>query len=253
MQVYFARGGKKLLPFFLVFLLWYLAWSLQLWSEYVLPGPGKVLAAGLAMLDSGELWEAVCVSFRRVLLGFSAAFVLAFAMGVVGVLLPGLRLYYVAFVDFVRHIPPLSLIPLLILWTGIGELPKMLIILLATFGPMLLNIDAGLGGCDKKLLELGQVLGLDEGQLFWRIRVPYALPNIFVGLRAGLGYSLRAIIGAEMIAASSGLGYMILDAQTMSRTDKAIVGIIAIGLLGLIIDFALNLLMRRLFPYLQEE
>lgn len=253
MQAYFVREGKKLLPFFLVFLLWYLAWALQLWSEYVLPGPGKVLATGLTMLGSGELWEAICVSFRRVLLGFSAAFVLAFVLGIVGVLLPGLRNYYVAFVDFVRHIPPLSLIPLLILWTGIGELPKILIILLATFGPMLLNIDAGLGGCDKKLLELGQVLGLAEGEIFWRIRVPHALPNIFVGLRVGLGYSLRAIIGAEMIAASSGLGYMILDAQTMSRTDKAIVGILAIGLMGLVIDFVLGKAMQGLFPYLQEK
>ena len=116
-------------------------------------------------------------------------FVLAFVLGLVGVLLPGLRIYYVAFVDFVRHIPPLSLIPLLILWTGIGELPKMLIILLATFGPMLLNIDAGLGGCDKKLLELGQVLDLNKAQIFWRIRLPHALPNVFVGLRVGLGYS----------------------------------------------------------------
>lgn len=238
--------------FLLLLAAWFVACGLEIWSSYVLPSPGMVWVAAMEMLASGELLDAVLVSFRRVFLGFGLAFVFAFIMGLVGVLLPSLRPYYTAFVDFVRHVPPLSLVPLLILWAGIGESPKIIVIFLATFGPMLLNIDAGLGGCDKKLIEVGRIVGFDKRQLFWKIMLPSAWPSIFVGMRVGLGYSLRAIIGAEMVAASSGLGYMILDAQTMSRTDKAIVGIVAIGLLGLCLDYFLGRLMKWLFPYLEK-
>lgn len=249
---FFQQSGKKIVIFLLLLIFWWGVTQLGIWSSYVLPSPAAVLASAQEMLASGELLEAVLVSFRRVFLGFGAAFVFAFSMGLVGVLLPSLRLYYTAFVDFIRHIPPLSLIPLLILWAGIGESPKIIVIFLATFGPMLLNIDAGLSDCDKKLLEVGKIVGFNQQQLFWRIMLPSAWPSIFVGMRVGLGYSLRAIIGAEMVAASSGLGYMILDAQTMSRTDKAIVGIIAIGVLGLCLDYLLGRLMKQLFPYLEK-
>jgi len=252
MQRFLQQGSKQILIFLLLLAGWFLVCEARLWSTYILPTPFMVAETMVDMLADGELLEAVTVSFRRVFLGFGAAFILAFLLGVIGVMLPSLRPYYTSFVDFVRHIPPLSLIPLLILWAGIGELPKIIVILLATFGPMLLNIDAGLGGCDKKLLEVGYILGFDKRQLFWKIMLPSAWPNIFVGMRVGLGYSLRAIIGAEMVAASSGLGYMILDAQTMSRTDKAIVGIIAIGILGLLLDYILGKIMRKLFPYLPE-
>lgn len=243
--------SKKIWIFLLLLVAWFLACQLELWSSYLLPSPQKVASTALVMLNSGELLEAVLVSLRRVFIGFGLAFVMSFILGVWGALVPKVRPYYETLLDFIRHVPPLSLIPLLILWAGIGEASKIIIIVLATFAPMLLNIDAGLSGCDKKLLEVGKTLGFTKKQLFQKIMLPAAGPSIFVGLRVGLGYSLRAIIGAELVAASSGLGYMILDAQTMSRTDKAIVGIIAIGLLGLCLDWLLGKLMRRLFPYLE--
>lgn len=243
--------SKRIWIFLLLLVAWFGACQLELWSSYLLPSPQKVAGTAIAMLNSGELLEAVLVSLRRVFIGFCLAFVLSFVLGVWGALVPKVRPYYETLLDFIRHVPPLSLIPLLILWAGIGEASKIIIIVLATFAPMLLNIDAGLGGCDKKLLEVGKTLGFNTQELFLKIMLPAAGPSIFVGLRVGLGYSLRAIIGAELVAASSGLGYMILDAQTMSRTDKAIVGIIAIGLLGLCLDWLLGKLMRRLFPYLE--
>lgn len=243
--------SKRIWIFLLLLVAWFAACQLELWSSYLLPSPQKVASTALVMLNSGELLEAVLVSLRRVLIGFCLAFVISFVLGVWGALVPKVRPYYETLLDFIRHVPPLSLIPLLILWAGIGEASKIIIIVLATFAPMLLNIDAGLGGCDKKLLEVGKTLGFNTKELFTKIMLPAAGPSIFVGLRVGLGYSLRAIIGAELVAASSGLGYMILDAQTMSRTDKAIVGIIAIGLLGLCLDWLLGKLMQRLFPYVE--
>lgn len=243
--------SKRIWIFLLLLVAWFAACQLELWSSYLLPSPQKVASTALAMLNSGELLEAVLMSLRRVFIGFCLAFVISFILGVWGALVPKVRPYYETLLDFIRHVPPLSLIPLLILWAGIGEASKIIIIVLATFAPMLLNIDAGLGGCDKKLLEVGKTLGFNTKELFTKIMLPAAGPSIFVGLRVGLGYSLRAIIGAELVAASSGLGYMILDAQTMSRTDKAIVGIIAIGLLGLCLDWLLGKLMQKLFPYVE--
>lgn len=247
----FLQHSKKFLIFLVLFIAWILVCEAELWSSYLLPSPKKVLTTAMLMLESGELTEAILISLQRVVIGFSLAFVISFILGVFGALVKGVRPYYQTLIDFIRHVPPLSLIPLLILWAGIGEAPKIIIIILATFAPMLLNIDAGLSGCDKKLLEVGKTLGFSKAQIFKKIMLPSSLPHIFVGLRIGLGYSLRAIIGAELVAASSGLGYLILDAQTMSRTDKAIVGIIAIGLLGLCLDFLMAKIFRKLFPYME--
>ena len=244
---------KRFLIFIVILLLWYIVCQMQLWTPYILPSPERVFNTCLAMIGNGELLDAISISFQRIAIGFILAFIISFSLALIGCRLPKLRPYYSYLIDFVRHVPPLSLIPLLILWAGIGEAPKIIVIVLATFAPILLNIDAGLSGCDKKLLEVGQVLNLTPSQQFWQIRIPYALPNILVGLRIGLGYSLRAIIGAELVAASSGLGYLILDAQTMSRTDKAMVGIIFIGILGLALDTALKLLIQRLLPYMEEH
>ena len=120
--------------------------------------------------------------------------------------------------------------------------------MLASFFPMYLNMDDGFRRCDRKLLEVGRMLGFSPWQSLWKIRLPSALPGILTGLRVGMGYSLRAIIGAEMIAADSGLGYLILDAQQMSRSDKVIVGIFVIGLVGLLCDKAFLWIIRKMGP-----
>jgi sulfonate transport system permease protein len=129
---------------------------------------------------------------------------------------------------------------------GIGEESKIIIIILASFFPMFLNIKKGFASCDRKLLEVGKVFGLNGRQRFYKIILPSAVPDILLGMKVGLGYSWRAIIGAEMIAAASGLGYFILDAQTMSRSDKVIVGILVIGFLGVICDQIFTMVTKKI-------
>jgi sulfonate transport system permease protein len=201
------------------------------------------------MVHNGELVKHIAISLRRILWGFLWAFVASCVLSSLNLLFPRLRNCYSGLLEVFRHVPPLSLIPLLILWFGIGELPKTIIIVLASFFPMYLNMDDGFRRCDKKLLEVGQMLGFSPWQTLWQIRLPAALPGILTGLRVGMGYSLRAIIGAEMIAADSGLGYLILDAQAMSRSDKVIIGILAIGAMGLVLDGVFALVERRLLRY----
>ena len=138
--------------------------------------------------------------------GFAIAFVPAFVLGMFRALFPGTSGYYEHAVQFFRNVPPLSMIPLLILWCGIERLRRPSS--LSSFFPMYLNIVKGFTGCDKKLLEVGTMFGYSERQKFFRIVLPYAMADILVGMRIRLGYKCwRAIIGAEMVAASTGLGH----------------------------------------------
>lgn len=230
----------------LLFLIWYSVCRMQVVSAYVLPPPSKVLNSFLKMLYTGEIFTDIGISFGRVLRGFAIAFVLAFALGMLRSLIPASGVFFEYLVQFFRNVPPLSMIPLLILWCGIGETTKTVIIVLASFFPMYLNIVKGFTGCDRRLLEVGEAFGYPPLRRFLRITLPYASADILVGMRIGLGYSWRAIIGAEMVAASTGLGHMILFAQQMSRTDKVIVGIFVIGTVGCVTDWLFGLAIRRL-------
>ncbi|WP_419822071.1 ABC transporter permease [Anoxybacterium hadale] len=229
-----------------ILILWFAVSKTGIWSSYVLPSPERVWIAFLVMVKSGVLFIHIWDSFLRVFTGFWIAFFLAFCLGILAGIKPSASAYYNHIVEFMRNVPPLSLIPLLILWFGIGETSKIIIIVLASFFPMFLNIKKGLASCDPKLLEVGTSLNFTPWQKFARIMLPNAIPDILIGMRVGLGYSWRAIIGAEMIAAASGLGYLILDSQQMSRSDKVIVGIFVIGIVGYCCDQLFSRAIRKL-------
>lgn len=231
----------------LVLGIWFVVCRLEIFSAYVLPSPQKVFGTFLKMAASGELFVDIFISFGRVLKGFLIAFVLAFVLGMFRYFVPKAEKYYGHIIEFFRNVPPLSMIPLLILWCGIGETTKTAIIVLASFFPMYLNIIKGFTGCDKCLLEVGDVFGYTRFEKFTQIVLPYASADILVGMRIGMGYSWRAIIGAEMVAASTGLGHMILFAQQMSRTDKVLVGIFVIGIVGLLTDKLFGIAIKKLF------
>lgn len=232
---------------------WFFISELGMFSAYVLPSPQKVFDSFMKMLQSGEILADVIISFSRVLKGFSIALILAFFMGMFRVFIPGAAKYYEYVLQFFRNVPPLSMIPLLILWCGIGETTKTVIIVLAAFFPMYLSIVKGFTGCDKSLIEVGDVFGYKPLEKFTHIVIPYAMADILVGMRIGMGYSWRAIIGAEMVAASTGLGHMILFSQQMSRTDKVIVGIFVIGIVGFLCDKMFGLVIKKIFRGVGES
>lgn len=232
--------------FAVILLLWYLAAKLEIWNAYLLPPPWKVAATFLTMLQRGEITASILVSLKRVLAGVSISFLLAFFAGVLSAYRPAKTEYWRHLTNFMRNVPPISLISLLILWFGIGETSKLIVIVLASVFPMYLNISKGFTECDRKLIEVGQSMGFGEVKIFFKILLPYAREDILVGLRTGLGYCWRALIGAEMFAAASGLGYTIVYAQQMSRSDKVLIGIFLIGLIGCISDALFSLLIRKL-------
>ena len=235
----------------LVLLAWQLVSAKGIFSAYLLPSPVQVWEALGELWSSGLLLQHLTVSLRRVFLGFSLSCCLAVPLGILCGQSKSFDNYCWLLLEFLRHVPPLAAVPLIILWAGIGEASKLTIIVLASFFPLFLNTYSGIHNCDKKLLEVGQSLGFTMREQIMRIRIPAALTSIVVGMQLALGYSWRALIGAELIAASAGIGYLILDAEEMSRPDVVIVGMLAIGIIGTAIDYVFLLLMRKIFPWQQ--
>jgi sulfonate transport system permease protein len=215
---------------------WIIGSSLSVWNSYIIPSPVEVWNSAYKLAANGILFKHAAVSLYRVFAGFLAAFLLAFPLGVFLGMNSQTRDYFQTLLEFVRHVPPLAALPMLILWFGIGEWPKLLIVVLATFFPIFLNTLHGVATCDWKLIEVGRSFGFGRREIFRRIVLPAALPSVLVGMRLGLGYSWRALVGAELIAASSGIGYMILDAEQLARPDIVVLGILTIGILGSVID-----------------
>ena len=243
---------KKSILILAIFALWQVVCELEIFTPYILPSPIATLKTMFDMSLSGELITHVTISFKRIFVGYTFAFVLAFIFGGVAALFPKASIYYEWILEFFRNVPPLSLIAILVLWFGINETPKIIIIILASFFPMFLSISKGLTSCDVKLIEVGKIFCFSKFEIFYKIILKSALKDIFVGMRIGFGYAMRAIVGAEMIAASSGLGYLILDAEELSRADRIFVGIFTIGICGVLIDRIFLFLISK-FSLLRSE
>lgn len=246
---------KKIFLFIIFTLIIEIILSFNIINAYILPPPSKIISTGYILLQNGQLIKHISISFIRVLSGFFLAFILAFPMGVILGLRPKLYNFFEPVLNFFRNVPPLALVPLIIIWFGIGEEAKMLVIILASFFPIFLNTKKGISSCDSKLIEVGKTFYFSPKDIFFKIILPSASSDILLGVKLALGYSWRAIIGAEMIAASSGLGYLILDGQQLFRPDVVIVGIISIGFLGIFTDYLLKLSIKKILKgrFINEE
>ena len=223
---------------------WQLAGQTGLLSERVLPGPAVVFEAGLSVYRSGALGDALLVSGQRALIGFALGAAVGIGFGV----LAGLSRVGEYTVDpplqMLRTIPLFGLIPLFIIWFGIGEEPKVYLIALGVAFPLYLNTFAAIRHLDPKLVELGEVLGLSRGERLRHLIIPGALPQILVGVRQSLGIAWLSLIVAEQVNANAGLGYIVNNAREFLRTDIVIFGLLVYGLLGLVTDAVVRWLER---------
>ncbi len=215
----------------------------------LLPPPTALVATLKDLAANGEIFRHIAVSSLRVLIGFSIG---AAAAVVVGAVI-GLSRRAEALVDptfqAVRAIPSLAWVPLLLLWFGIDELPKIILIAIGAFFPVYLNLVSGIHNVDRKLVELGAVHGLTGTGLVWRILLPAALPSLFVGLRSGLSLSWMFLVAAELIAATEGLGYLLTDGRETGRADLVIIAIVTLAVLGKLSDGVLSWLEHRLLAW----
>lgn len=222
-------------------------------SRALLPSPVLVANAAHELIADGVLAKHVRVSVVRLAWGFALSTLLALIVAFAFARVALLRRIVEPPLEFLRQIPPLAMIPLLILWLGIGEAQKIGIITLACFFPIFLGTTGGIAQCDPKLIEVGRVSGLSPGEILRRIVLPSALPSVVIGLRIALGQGWRALVGAELVASSAGLGYMIEDAQNLARTDIVVVGVIVIGALGLATDFLFRRAIAAAWPWVRVE
>lgn len=239
---------RSLFPL-MVLLVWQLAAGLELVHPYLLPSPLRVGRAALQLFLNGELFRHLGISFMRVCAGFFITLLIALPMGFGVYALPRLKRILKVPLEFLRSVPPLAAVPLLILWFGIGEASKTAVIVMASFFPVFLNLMGGLNSLDGRWKELAETLELDRSDFVRHILFPAAFPSFLTGVQLGISYCWRALMGAEMVAASSGLGYLILDSQEMGRIDRVFVGIFSLGLCGLLLDQSLLRIFDRLIPW----
>jgi sulfonate transport system permease protein len=244
---------SAIIAFLFCLVVWAAVTSLGLVNAFLLPSPLNVWRATVELWSSGELPSHISASASRVLFGYSLAVLIAIPLAITLAFATHLRLLINPILEFMRQVPPLALMPLLMLWLGIGEAQKIGIIVLACFFPVFLGMRGGIAQVDPKLIEVGKVSGLKRIDIVTRIIIPSALPSLVIGLRIGLGYSWRALVGAELIASSAGLGYLITDAQDLARTDIVLAGILVIGFIGLAADYLLKALCRYLAPWIAED
>jgi sulfonate transport system permease protein len=230
-------------------MLWQTSASLHLLSLRFLPAPTDILLALWNGLKDGSLPHHVLISFGRAMRGLLIGGGLGFACGMLTGVSPLAEKLLDNSLQMLRNIPHLAMIPLVILWFGIGEQAKIFLVALGVFFPLYINSFHGVREVDRGLIEMGRVYGLSRWAIYWRVLLPGALPSILVGLRFSLGLMWLSLIVAETISASSGIGYMTMNAREFLQTDIVVLGIILYALLGKAADLTTRFLERRLLAW----
>jgi ABC-type nitrate/sulfonate/bicarbonate transport system permease component len=218
--------------------------SFEIGNAVLLPAPTAVVSGFVSLLQDGTLMADVVASLKRVLGGFAIASAAAIPLALIMAFSRPVELLLSPIITFLRPIPPIAWIPIAILWFGIGDPPSYFITAIAAFFPIFLNSHAGGRAVRAEHIHAARSLGAGPRALFMRIYLPSAMPHIATGLRIGLGQSWMAVVTAELIAAHSGLGYMIQANRLALETGLVMVGMCVIGLLGAAMSVGLEVLER---------
>ena len=236
--------------FFVVFVA---AWAWATFGGYVsrtfLADPLTMVLEGYNLLVRYGFLYDIGMTIWRVVGGFVLAAVIAVPLGVLMGAYKPIEAFFEPFISFARYLPASAFIPLLILWAGLGELQKLLVIFIGSFFQLVLMVAVAVGGTRRDLVEAAYTLGSGDAGIVRRVLIPANAPEIAEILRLVLGWAWTYVIVAELIGSSSGIGHMIVDSQSLLNTGQIIFGIIVIGMIGLITDFSFRALNKRLFPW----
>jgi ABC-type nitrate/sulfonate/bicarbonate transport system permease component len=213
------------------------------------PPPSRIVAAFPALIETDELWGSIAATLVRMGVGFLFAAALGISLGLLVGTSPRLRRLLGPLIELLRPIPGVSLIPVAVLWFGLGNPAKISVVMWATFFPVLLNTILGCQETPPILVRAARVMEINGARFFWKVMLPAALPSIFTGLRLSVGYALISATATEMIEGPNGLGFLIVEAQRTFRTPEMFAGIITVALLGFLATAALQLVEHRLLAY----
>ena len=237
------------------FVLFVAAWALATFGGYVsktfLADPLTMVQDGWLLLTKYNFSFDIGITIWRVIGGFILASLIAVPLGILMGAYKPIEAFLEPFVSFARYLPASAFIPLLILWSGIGELQKLLVIFIGAVFQIILMVAGSVGSVRRDLVEAALTLGARDQGILARVLIPSAAPDIAEILRLVLGWAWTYVIVAELIGSSSGIGHMIIDSQALLATGQIIFGIIVIGIIGLISDYLFKAVNRWLFPWSQ--
>jgi sulfonate transport system permease protein len=233
----------------LVLIIWEYVCDKGIVPKAALTSPSGIVKKAVNLLQKGSLQKDILISLQRIVKGFVIGTLAGIILGVAIGLFDKFEKATSVILAALRPIPMLALLPLFILWFGIGEKSKVAVIILCTFFSVLLNTISGMKSADKKLIEMASVLGASKLTIIFKIILPASFPYIYTGIRLGVGNAIMGVVTSEMICASEGVGYMILYARVMAQTDTILVGVCLLGLFGLVIDYTMVKLQPHIFKY----
>jgi sulfonate transport system permease protein len=240
-------GTPSIIPIFLL-LTWQILSSSGFILQTILPSPIRVLKALIGMILDGTLWVDLKSSGIRVFIGFFWGTLIGLSLGIASGMSHFIQRLIEPVIDVMRQIPLFAWIPLIVLWFGVGEVSKDVIIAKAVFVPVYVNTLQGILGVDKKYVEVARALELSLPRYLGKVVLPSSLPFVFTGLRLGAGFAWMAVVAAEMLGSLTGLGYALLMTKDFLQSDKLIALMAVIGLIGFLVDkiikFAENSVVR---------
>ena len=257
-EIYGVPGqGDSLKDSAVVIVLLIFVWWFATYAGFIkplfLPSPMGVIDAFLVVLKDGftgaSFWEHTLVSTLRVFGAFLLACVIGIPLGIAMGMSPFARGVFDPPIEFYRPIPPLAYLPLMIIWFGIDELSKLLLIFLSVLAPMALGARAGVKSAAIEQIHAAYSFGATRWQVIRLVVLPSAMPEIFTAMRVGIGFGWTTLVAAEMVAATSGLGYMVLSASRFLQTPIVIMGIVVIAAIAYAFDHLVRFIERRVVPW----
>lgn len=219
----------------------------------VIASPKQVLLSSIREISNGKLLHHIGISLFRVLMGFSIAFIVSIPIAFLMGWYQPIQLLIEPVIQFVRNIPALAYIPLVVVAQGVGESAKITVIFISTFLVMIITVYQGVREVDNTLIKAARVLGAKDKDIFIKVVIPASVPYILVGARLGLGASLTTLIAAELTGSNAGLGQMIQEASLYFRMDIVMLGIIIIGITGLILNLIVTIIENKVTVWQEKK
>ncbi len=243
----------SIMTILLLFGIWWAVAAAGIVKPLFVPSPGAILNKFIVIWNDGftgvPMWEHIAVSTLRVFGAFLIACIIGIPLGLGMGMNASVRGIVDPAIEFYRPIPPLAYLPLMIIWFGIGETSKVLLIFLSVFAPVALGARAGVKSAAIEQVHAVYSMGATRRQVLYRVILPSALPEILTAMRIGIGFGWTTLVAAEMVAATKGIGYMVLTASQFLQTSTVIMGIIVIAVIAYAFDMLMRYVERRLLPW----